>query len=375
MATKAKAGVKWAQISAFRLARHNLLAESQKELVAVSREVCGIQAQMMASAHMAVWARAHHLRPSDITSALCETRCLVKTLCMRRTLHLIPSDEFQVYISALKASRMAAILRIMSRFGITERDVDNMNQMVVAEINSEPTTKGELNARIRPRMSPKIKAWMDRVSSPFSPALTEGLICYGPYRGNETTYVRVDKWLPRQSAVSVPDAKRILFRRYLSAYGPATVQDLAYWSGMSMKEARQIPELLGGELTEVKAVDKTALVLAADYDALVGSRLSGGSVFLLPGFDPYLLGHADKTPILRPEYYKRVYRNQGWISPVILLDGEVVAVWSSKRASKVLSLEVHPFRKLPKKVRDFIQKQAASLGSFLGTAVEVAFIE
>jgi hypothetical protein len=329
----------------------------------------------MTSAHMALWARTLGLRPADITSALFETRSLVKTLCMRRTLHLIPSDDFQIYITALKPSRMAAILRIMSRFGITRRDVDKMNRDVVEELSSGPTTLGELNTLIRPKVGLKIKAWMDRVSSPFSPAITEGLICYGPYRGKETTYVRVDQWLPRQSAVPEHDAKRILFRRYLSAYGPATLQDLSYWSGMPMKEIRAVPNLLDGELTRVGVSGRPGLMLSADQDELMSSRPARDSVRLLPGFDPYMLGHADKTPLLEPEHYKRVYRNQGWISPVVVVNGEVSAIWSSKRRGKLLSIEVEPLRNLPKRIRLLINEEAASLAAFLDTAIEAAFIE
>src|SRR5262249_25425346 len=108
VSAKSKSSLNWQQISAFRLARHSLLAPTARDPVAISRTLCGIQAQVMGSAHMAVWARAHHLRRADIASALNETRSLVKTLCMRRTLHLVPSDEFPVYISALRTSRMAA---------------------------------------------------------------------------------------------------------------------------------------------------------------------------------------------------------------------------------------------------------------------------
>jgi hypothetical protein len=365
--------LKWPQISAFRLARHHLLAHSPRDIVAVSRGVSGIQAQVMAAARLALWARTRGLRQSDIESALYEARSLVKTLCMRRTLHLVPSDELPFYINALKPSRMAALMRVMSRFGITEKDVDLMNRTVMEELSSGPRTRGELNAVVRPRMPTKVKAWMDRVSSTFSPALTEGLICYGPDKGRETTLVRVDQWLPRLKASPEQESKRILFRRYLSAYAPATLHDLSYWSGMSMKEVRQIPELLDGELARIEIGGKEALILTDHRDELMKSQAAKDSVRLLPGFDPYMLGHADKTPLLKPEHYKRVYRNQGWISQVVLLNGEVAAIWSHTRRGKRLFIEIEPLRELPKKTRALIQEQAASLAAFLDTAWEIEF--
>jgi hypothetical protein len=371
MGSKLKSTLNWRQISAFRLARHNLLAGGARDPVAVSHAICGVQAQLMGSAHLAVWARVHDLRPADITSALNKARSLVKTLCMRRTLHLVPSDEFPVYISALKPSRMAALMRVMSRFGITQKDVDRLNRAVVDALSSGPMTRAELYALVRPRMNQKIKAWMERVASPFSPTLTEGLICYGPESGRETTFVRVDKWLPRVEAISEREAKRILFSRYLGAYGPATLQDLAYWSGMSMKEAREALALLDGDLTEVQVVDRPGLILSRDYEELIEGGPAKDSVRLLPGFDPYLLGHSDKTPLVSPDDYKRVYRNQGWITPVVLVNGKVAAIWFSNRRGRLLSIEVEPLRKLPKRTCALIEKEAASLGTFLESQVEV----
>jgi len=371
MATKRNSNLTWPQVSAFRLARHSLLVANSGNPVAVARAICGIQAQLMASAHMAVWARAHHIRPVDINSALIETRSLVKTLCMRRTLHLVPSDEFPIYIRALKQSRMAALMRVMSRFGITQKDVEHLNRTVVEALSSGPMTRAELIPLVKARMNGKVKAWMDLVSSPFSPALTEGLICYGADNGKEVGFVRVDQWLPRQPRVSEQEAKRILFRRYLSAYGPATIQDMAYWSGMPMKETREAAALLDGELTAVQFVDKAGLILSRDYDVLADCGPAKDLVRLLPGFDPYLLGHADKTPLVGADHYKRVYRNQGWISPVVLVNGQVAAIWSSKRRGKLLSIEVEPLRKLSRRVRSMIEEEAAALADFLGRSVEV----
>jgi hypothetical protein len=371
MAPKIKSNPSWPQILAFRLARHSLSDQSPEGLVAVSRDVCGIQAQVMTAAHMALWARTRGVRPADIDSALYETRSLVKTLCMRRTLHLVPSDDFPVYISALRPSRMAALMRVMSRFGITQRDVDLMNRAVMKELGAAPVTRARLSALIRPKMAKKVQAWMDRVSSPFSPAITEGLICYGPNRGTETTFVRIDQWLPGQKAISEQEAKRLLFRRYLRAYGPATLQDLCYWSGISAKEAGAVPDLLAGELTRVEITGKPGLIMTEDHAELMDRRPVKDSVRLLPGFDPYMLGHADKTPLINPDNYKRVYRNQGWISPIALLNGEVVAIWSHTRRAKTLSIEIEPLRPVPRKICSLIEEEATSLGAFLEASTEV----
>jgi hypothetical protein len=79
----------------------------------------------------------------------------------------------------------------------------------------------------------------------------------------------------------------------------------------------------------------------------------------------------DKNHLMDSNYYKRVYRNQKWISPVVLLNGRVIGIWSYTRRGKVLSLKIEPFEKFPKIIHAKIEEESASLGSFLETSWEV----
>src|SRR5208282_5202739 len=155
-----------AQVAAFRLARQHLAARSESDLIRVSAEVCGIQAQLMPSAHLALWARTRNLTPGTIEAALWHDRTLVKTLCMRQTLHLLPAAEFPVYMAAVRRSRVAAIVRIMARLEITARDTETLNRATLETLETGPLTLRELSARVRPRVSSRVRAWMDRVWNP-----------------------------------------------------------------------------------------------------------------------------------------------------------------------------------------------------------------
>jgi hypothetical protein len=96
-------------------------------------------------------------------------------------------------------------------------------------------------------------------------------------------------------------------------------------------------------------------------------------VKLLPHFDPYLLGHSEKSHLVSPAHYKKIYRKAGWISPVVLLNGRVIGVWSYIRKGKPLSLRVEPFEKFSKAIRIKIEEKMASLGGFLETSWEIKF--
>jgi uncharacterized protein YcaQ len=364
---------KWPQIAAFRLTRHHFVDQNRTKLITICQNVCGIQAQLMAAAEMALWARRHDLTRAEIRSALWGSRTLVKTSLMRQTLHLIPAADFHIYISALKRSRVEALRRIMSRFGITPKDTDALTESILEALRSGPLTQLELTEQIMPKAGKKLKTYMEHAWSIqlFRLALIEGLICYGTERGNKTTFVRVDRWLPKQSEVDEREARQILLRRYLRAYGPATLRDFSKWAGISMQEAKPVWESLADELVEVDIENKKAHVLRADYGQLANSFLDDQIVRLLPHFDPYMLGHAEKDHLVDSANYKRVYRNQGWISPVILLNGRVIGAWSCARRGKRWSLEIELFEKLAKIIRNKIEAEAAGVRNFLESLQEI----
>jgi uncharacterized protein YcaQ len=287
---------------------------------------------------------------------------------MRQTLHLLSSSEFYIYIIALKRSRVEAILRGMARFGANRKDADRLNEIVLDLLSEGPKTQKELSKEIRPEVNKQTKAWMDRFWSPVRLAMVEGLVCYGPDRGKDSTIVRTDHWLKRRKPVSEFESQRLLLRRYLSAYGPASAGDFARWSGISMKDTTPVWNSMVDELTDVAIDDKKFSVLREDYEALASAKLRETLLRLLPGFDPYLLAHVEKGHLVDDSVYKRVYRNQGWISPVVLLDGRVIGIWSIGKKGKASSLDVELFEKVSKSLRSRIDREVESLSTFLATA-------
>ncbi len=86
---------------------------------------------------------------------------------------------------------------------------------------------------------------------------------------------------------------------------------------------------------------------------------------LLPHFDCYLLGHALKDHLVDEAHYKRVYRKAAWISPVILLNGRIIGVWSQRLQRRQLIVEVDLFTTISREAREGIEQEAAGLAGFL----------
>jgi hypothetical protein len=229
--------------------------------------------------------------------------------------------------------------------------------LILEELKAGPAPRAAITAAVRPKVSKRLRVWMDKVWSIVRLPVIEGHVCYGPGEGNQATFIRTEHWLPAQPKVDEVQAQKELFRKYLRAYGPATLHDFAHWSLISMAEVRALRPLMDLEIAEYDGV----LVLREDVKALQAASFSQSSVHLLPYFDVYLLAHRLKEHFLKAEFYKRVYRNQGWISPVVLINGEIAGIWSYKLSRKALEIAVELFARVDSRSRKQIKDRAAEL--------------
>jgi hypothetical protein len=364
------------QIASFRLRRHHLLDEPPADAVTICRDMCGVQAQVMGPARLQLWTRNHALTRAGMEDALWKSRTLLKTSLMRQTLHLIPTDEFPIYIAALRPSRFAQAMRVMDRCGITRDESAAIIPLIMDTLSAGPLGRPAIAAAIRPKASKAVRFWMENSWSLVRLPIAEGLICYGRGEGNAIVFIRTDHWLPKLKLklMSATEAQCALFRKYLRAYGPATLHDFSHWAGIPMQEVKPLPTLLESELAEIPGEKRNSFILREDVAVLNSSPAVKGSIRLLPNFDSYLLAHREKDHLLSAKHYKRVYRNQGWISPVVLIDGAVAGVWSYKPQGKRLSVEVEPFGKLSKTERAGIEREAQGLAGFFESDLELHFI-
>ena len=158
------------------------------------------------------------------------------------------------------------------------------------------------------------------------------------------------------------DALAEVTRRYLSAYGPATAAEYSRWWGprRPAQAARQF-RALGDEAVEVDVEGERHWALAEQV-AGIASTTAKEAVRLLPAFDPYVIGSARDVPaILAPEHKARVHRPQGWISPVLLVDGRIEGVWSYERGGGRLNVRLEPFGEPAVSVHEGAEAEAGVL--------------
>jgi hypothetical protein len=193
-----------------------------------------------------------------------------------------------------------------------------------------------------------------------------GVVCSGPNRGVEPTFVRADAWVRRWRDVSRGEAERVLLRRYLRAFGPATPTDFALWTGIALSDARKIWAREETNIVPVSVEGWAAAVLREDLRGLKAPAPAGSPVRLLPYFDSFLLGHRTRDHLIARRHYTTVYRAQGWIAPVVLVDGRIAGVWAHAREGGRLVVRVTKFDAVSRRTAAGIHGEAESLARFLG---------
>jgi hypothetical protein len=356
------------QVRAFRLARQHLTDPLPAARVAdVVADIGGVQAQVMSAAELALAARSDGLIAGDVQDALWERRELVKTWCMRGTLHLLPARELGLWAAALSRRQQWRRPTWLKWFGATLEEMEALIATIDVKLDGRGMTREEV-AALAPKHLRKelLRGW----GSHLKPAANAGFLAFGPNRGRNVTFVHPERWLGPLDRPAPDEALRDIFIRYVRAYGPATHEDFARWWGGDAAPARRILKSLGDQLEPVEAEGREAWVLAGDGD-LLRSLDPPRSVHLLPNFDLYTLHYRPREAFLPPGTYERIYRTAGWISPVVLYDGAVAGVWEQKKRARKLELRVELLVRETKRLRAGIEREAGRIADFLGAPVEV----
>jgi winged helix DNA-binding protein len=375
----AAASLHWAQVMAWRTARHHLDERvPATAMLEVAAELAGIHAQVMSSAELTLAARVEGVAPDDVRRALWEERSLVKTWAMRGTLHLLPAAELPLWQAAL-STRRGWETGAWQRAFVSLEELERLNDAVAQALDGRLLTREELAARVAELTGSQELGDQLRGSwgALLKPAAALGLVCFAPNQGQQVRFTRPDTWLGGWADHDPEQALAEVTRRFLAASGPVTREDFARWWGIpSPARGGRLLERLGAEVARVEVEGTTAYALAAD---LPGLAEAGGSrtVRLLPAFDQYVVTATLQAEWLMPGPFKaRVYRPQGWLSPVLLVGGRMDGTWRQEARGRRLLVTIEPFTGPPPAwVRRTAEAEAERLAAFTGGELELRWAD
>jgi len=359
--------VSWEHTRAFRMTRMHLIEPlGPRSLRKVARDLGGVQAQVHSAAELQFAARLDGLAAGAVERAIYKSKTLVKTWMMRGTIHYLDSSDLPVWAAASETRQTWHKPYWQKAFGLTSKNVQDALDAIDSVIGAEPLTREELADEVHRKTRNKALDELMRQGwgSILKIAAAQGLLCFGPSRGRNVTFVRPSEWLKGFAQPPAEDAIVEVCRRYLASHGPATREEFARWWGFKAPDARKVLESMDDEITLVDRAGDNAYLLARDLDA-VASAIEDSEVRALGMFDAYTLAGLPHEQIVAKAHKAKVYRTGAWVSQVIMQGGRVAGTWSHERKPKgtIVDVELFPGRKISRRA---VERALQRLQPFLG---------
>jgi Winged helix DNA-binding domain len=337
------------------LSRQLLLERKRTTLVRAVERLAGLQAQYTPSPYLTLSARLDGFERGQLTAAL-ERRRLVKALLMRGTLHVVTPRDYWAFATARRALGANYWPPSYER-RISQHAIAVLAKSLVAELRSGPRGFEEIRGLLEPHATRDITPtflWRRAQGHEYivhvPPSGTWG------YHG-DGVYEAADAALG--GTPPEPDeACEHLIRRYLGAFGPATVQDVAQWTGLQRT----------GPLAEAMArldlrtfADERGRTLYDLPRAPLPDPDTPAPPRLVPRYDNLVLSHADRARILGDVPAGRIVAKNALVHATILVDGFVAGRWQLEDGH----VKLEPFRRFPQMVRAALADEVERVEAFV----------
>ena len=325
------------------LRRHHLApADRAQDVLTAAADLVGLHATDPVTVYLSATARVEGAKVADVERALYEERTVLRMLGMRRTLFVVPVDLAPVVHAActraIAVNERRRLVQLVQQGGVADdaaRWVEEANEATMRALAARGEALASelsadvpaLRARVRLAEGKSYASDSNLTTFVLSRLAAEGRIVRGRPRG--TWISSQHRWAPTESwfpggLPELPTARaRVeLVRRWLTAYGPATVADIRWWTGWTLRDTRAA--LAGVATAEVDLDGATGIVLAGDLEAT--APVEPGAL-LLPALDSSVMGWADRDWYLGA-HREVLFDRNGNAGPTVWWDGRVVGGWA-----------------------------------------------
>jgi hypothetical protein len=340
-----------AELNRTLLHRQMLLERSDLPLPRVVEGMGGIQMQYAPAGYIGLWSRMRSFRRPMLTRAL-EHRSVVQATLMRATIHTVSADDYWPMLAGIRRINREWYARVQAR-DLAGIDMDAAADATRAILADGPLRMAELTARLEargfpPRTARLVGMWVDLVRVPPS----------GTWEGRRADlYGLADRWLRPHGEPTEDEGIELLVRRYLGAFGPAPVRDIASWMGLNVGQIRHVVDRM-----RLRSYSDDAGKPLVDLpDAAIVDGDAPAPARFIAVWDAMLLVHARRAAILPEAYRPRIFSTKTPHSfNTFLVDGTVAGTWRFEADA----IELEPFRPLRPDARAELEAEAHRLAAF-----------
>ncbi len=323
-----------------------------------------MQAQEYAMSKWSIGMRIPSLKDADVEKAFNEG-AILRTHVLRPTWHFVTPADIR-WILALSAPRVHAFNAYYYRKeGLDKKIFKKCNDVLVKSLQGGKfLTRTALQSELS---KVKINADGVKLGLLMMQAELDGIICSGPRQGKQFTYALLEERAPAGKPLTRKEALAELTRRYFISRGPATLQDYAWWSGLTIKEVTEGVSLLGKLITSEK-INGQEYFFAAGQPTIKPNR-KWQTCFLMADYDEYGISYKDRSAIFSSKKIAGANnaREANFVfNRMIIVGGKIVGAWKPGVAKKGVTVETVFFEDLAKAKQQQVAKAIKRYTSFTG---------
>ncbi len=320
-----------------------------------------VQSQDYPNAKWAVGQRVSNATDETLEQAFTDGKIL-RTHVMRPTWHFVAPQDIR-WMLKLTAPRIKAIMRYYSRQVGLDEEVFTHSQKVLTKAlqGKKQLTRLELGTKLH-EAGISVKTLALGFIASF--AELDGVICSGPRKGKQFTYMLLDERAPQAKSLDRDESLAQLAKRYFQSHGPATLQDFVWWSGLTTADAKRGIELNTHFIEE--EIDRKKYWFTKALPPPIPQ-----TTYLLPNYDEYTIAYKNREAFWNEEFVKHLdTRANPLFQHMIVMNGRIIGTWKRTLKKDSVIIEFQFFTKPTEKEYKEFKSATDRYAKFFGvTAV------
>lgn len=309
----------WKKVNHYVLKKQHLTSKSDNVLKCV-QDIAGLNSITATTPYLSLFNRIKDFKRSMLDEEMYEKKRLYRLRLMRGTLFIVTRNFLPIAYSATIDRTQKRLAGFRKRYKLSEREFEELKNEIVGVLGKGEKTTVQIRKELRTsiEISLILRLLMEDV-----PLLRGRPL--GTWKGEQFRYSLVRKNIILR--MNKEKAKILLIEKFLEAFGPATLKDVAWWSGFSKKESKMI-------LEEVKTIDigDGLLLPKREAEDFEKSEVDDDSLLLMSGFDQYVITYKYSIcpRLVSERYLTNIYNKYGELHNVIIRSGRIIGRWDVK---------------------------------------------
>jgi len=314
------------RVNSHLLDRQHLSPGTTGDIAAITGDIAGLHATRASEPYLALFARSPGFRRQLLDEKLYNDKKLLKMRCMRGTLYILTREM----LPAAYAATIPVVEKLSRRYaeyrGLKMSEYPLLSATILEILHRKPLTVTEIKQNLN--------RYDLHLPSILNLMCDQGLLArlQGSWRSQNYRYTPFAEFFPGLDLLVDSESEAInkLIQYYLRSFGPVTINDITWWTGLPKAKIAAALAAMGHKIMHIgiPEIPGDFIILSAEYEIMQSSiPINRPVVNILPGLDPYIMGYKKRDRYLDHRHYNMVFDGAGNATTTILYNGKITGIW------------------------------------------------